>query len=71
VLSASPRLTRLAVLAVSGSMLLGAASGCSTTQEKAARQQAQAKHLLEARAKRQARKHGKSRSSDKQGGKKQ
>ena len=36
----------LAVLALCGLLLIGAASGCSTTQEKAAAQQARAKHIL-------------------------
>jgi outer membrane lipoprotein-sorting protein len=44
---------RLAVLALCGVLLIGAASGCSTTQEKAERQQARAKHILDARAERQ------------------
>lgn len=51
--SASRTLTRLAVTASAGSLLLGAASGCSTTQEKAAEHQAEATRILEARAKRQ------------------
>ena len=41
---------RLAVLATGASLLLGAAAGCSTTQEKAAQHQAEAKRILEARA---------------------
>jgi hypothetical protein len=44
---------RLAALALCGVLLIGGASGCSTTQEKAERQQARAKHILEARAERQ------------------
>jgi hypothetical protein len=49
--SARPHNTvRLAVLAICGLLPIGAASGCSTTQEKAERQQARAKHILEARA---------------------
>jgi hypothetical protein len=51
--SASPHIARLGVLAACGLLLLGAASGCSTTQEKAEVQQAQAKHILDARAARQ------------------
>jgi hypothetical protein len=51
--SASPHIARLGVLAVCGLLLFGAASGCSTTQEKAEVQQAQAKHILDARAARQ------------------
>jgi regulator of protease activity HflC (stomatin/prohibitin superfamily) len=50
-------LTRLAVLASSALLLGGVAAGCSTTQEKAERQQARAKHILEARAERQKRNH--------------
>ena len=48
---------RLAVLALCGLLLVGSASGCSTTQEKAQRQQARAKHILAARAERQKHKH--------------
>jgi hypothetical protein len=55
--SASRNSARLGVLAACGLLLLGAAPGCSTTQEKAERQQAQAKHILDARAKRQRQKH--------------
>jgi hypothetical protein len=51
--SASRHLTRLGVLIVCASLLAGAAAGCSTTQEKAERQQARAKHILDARAERQ------------------
>lgn len=50
--SASRPLTRLAVAACCGSLLLGAAAGCSTTQEKAAQHQAEAKRILDERAKR-------------------
>lgn len=51
--SASPRISpRLGVVAVSGLLLVGGIAGCSTTQEKAAKQQARAKHILEAREKR-------------------
>jgi hypothetical protein len=58
--SVSPHLIRLALLAICGSLLLGAATGCSTTQEKAAHAKARADHILEARAERQkARKHHK------------
>jgi hypothetical protein len=57
--SVSPHSARLGVLAVCGLLLAGAASGCSTTQEKAEIQQAQAKHILEARAERQKHKHDK------------
>lgn len=51
--SVSRHSVRLGVLAVSLSLLAGATSGCSTTQEKAERQQARSKHILEARAERQ------------------
>jgi Flp pilus assembly protein TadB len=51
--SVSRHSARLAVLAVSLSLLGGAASGCSTTQEKAERQQARATHILQARTERQ------------------
>jgi hypothetical protein len=51
--SVSRHATRLGVLAASASLLAGAVAGCSTTQEKAERQQARAKHILEARAERQ------------------
>lgn len=51
--SVSPNSARLGVLAACALLLTGAAAGCSTTQEKAEKQQAQAKHILEARAKRQ------------------
>lgn len=54
--SASRHLIRLAALGACASLLAGAASGCSTTQEKAERQQAQAKHILDARADRQQKK---------------
>lgn len=43
---------RLAVVLLCAALLAGSAAGCSTTQEKAARAQARAKHILEARAKR-------------------
>ena len=50
--SASRQISRLGILAVCGLLLAGAFAGCSTTQEKAAQQQARAKHILEAREKR-------------------
>ena len=55
--SVSRHSARLAVLAASASLLIGTTAGCSTTQEKADRQQAQAKRILEAREKRQRKKH--------------
>ena len=51
--SVSPRTARLAAPAICAALLLGAASGCSTTQDKAAKQQAKAEHILKARADRQ------------------
>jgi hypothetical protein len=42
---------RLGLLAACGLLLLGAASGCSTTQETAARKQAESRRILEAREK--------------------
>ena len=51
--SASRQMPRVAVLVVSGLLLVSALAGCSTTQEKAARQQAQSKRILEAREQRQ------------------
>ncbi len=54
--SASAHPTRLAALAVSGLLLLGGAAGCSTTQEKAEKHQAESKRILEQREKRQQRK---------------
>jgi hypothetical protein len=54
--------------------LLGAgAAGCSTTQEKAERQQARATHILEARAERQKKKHkgDKSKQADRNGSQRQ
>jgi uncharacterized lipoprotein len=50
--SVSPYISRVGILAVCGLLLVGALAGCSTTQEKAAQQQARAKHILEAREKR-------------------
>jgi hypothetical protein len=54
--SVSHRLTRLTALAACAALLACAAAGCSTTQEKAERQQARSKHILEARAARQKQK---------------
>lgn len=55
--SVSRHSARFGVLAVCGLLLTGAATGCSTTQEKAEKQQAQSKRILEARAERQKQKH--------------
>ena len=52
------RAPQLAVLALCGALGTGSLAGCETTQEKAAAQRAQSERILEARAKRQAkRKH--------------
>ena len=51
--SASRQISRMGVLAVCGLLLLAGLVGCSTTQEKAAQQQARSKHILEAREQRQ------------------
>jgi hypothetical protein len=55
--SANRHSLRLAAIGASAALLAGAAAGCSTTQEKAERQQARAQHILDARAKRQKQKH--------------
>ena len=43
----------LGLFAVCGLLLLGAMPGCATTQETAAKKQAESKRILEAREKRQ------------------
>lgn len=48
---------RLAAVLLCASLLAGSAVGCSTTQEKAAKAQARAQHILAARAKRRHHKH--------------
>ncbi|HSS32107.1 MAG TPA: hypothetical protein VLL27_02365 [Solirubrobacterales bacterium] len=62
----------MAVVITSLSLLAGAAAGCSTTQEKAEKQQARAEHILGARKERQdqkkKQKHGKSGHENKKGG---
>jgi hypothetical protein len=47
---------RLGLLAVCGLLLVGAVSGCTTTQETAAKKQAESKRFLEEREKRHAKK---------------
>jgi hypothetical protein len=47
---------RAALLAVCGLLLLAGVSGCATTQDTAARKQAESKRILERRAQRQAKK---------------
>jgi uncharacterized protein HemX len=49
-------LTRVAVLVACLALLGAGVGGCETTQEKAAKQQARAAHILAARAERQQRK---------------
>jgi Flp pilus assembly protein TadB len=51
--SASRYALCVGLLAVCGALLAGAFAGCTTTQEKAARQQARSKRILEAREQRQ------------------
>lgn len=65
--------SRLVVLALCGAIGAGALTGCETTQEKAAAQQAESERILEARAKRQAKRHHgtKSRTSSADGTKSQ
>ena len=50
------RRSRIAVLVLCGVLGAGALTGCETTQEKAAAQRAESERILEARAKRQAKK---------------
>jgi hypothetical protein len=77
--SARPKhvLYRLAVAGCAGALLGGTAAGCETTQEKAAKHQAESQRILDARAKRQAQKKkakhkdGKSDKASTNGGKKQ
>jgi len=60
------QIERLAVLLV-GASLLAAAAGCSTTQEKAALQQARAKHVLETRDARKQKKRAQARQEQRKG----
>jgi hypothetical protein len=50
------RPTQLAVLALCGALGAGSLAGCETTQEKASAQRAESERILDARAKRQAKK---------------
>ena len=50
------RAPQLAVFVLCGALGAGSLAGCETTQEKAAKQQARAAHILKARAERQAQK---------------
>ncbi len=54
--SASRQIFRPALLAVCGLLLLAGVSGCATTQETAARKQAESRRILDRRAHRQAKK---------------
>lgn len=65
--SVSRQLSRLGVLAACAALLIGALAGCTTTQEKAARQQAESKRILDARAKRQERKRAEKKSNQDRG----
>lgn len=47
--SVNPHIARAGLLAVCGLLLVGAITGCTTTQEKAASRQARSKRILEAR----------------------
>jgi hypothetical protein len=63
--SASRHLSaRIGLVSLCLLLIAGAASGCSTTQEKAEKHQAQSEHILDARAERQ-----KQKKKDKQQGK--
>jgi hypothetical protein len=55
--SVSRQTSRLLALGSVAALLAGASAGCSTTQEKAAKHQAEAKRILDAREKRQRKKH--------------
>jgi hypothetical protein len=47
-----PQVVRLALLALCALLVLGSVGGCATTQETAAKKQAESKRILEAREKR-------------------
>jgi hypothetical protein len=54
--SASRHILRIGLLAACGLLAAGAVSGCATTQDTAARKQAESKRILERRDHRQAKK---------------
>jgi hypothetical protein len=54
--SVSRHILRAGLVAVCGLLLVGAISGCTTTQDTAALKQAQSKRILERRAHKQAKK---------------
>jgi hypothetical protein len=62
-------LARVAALAVCAALIVAAVTGCETTQDKAAKQQARAAHILRERAKRQKAKkaHNKSKKHHEEG----
>jgi hypothetical protein len=63
-------LARVATLAVCAALIVAAVTGCETTQDKAAKQQARAAHILRERAKRQKEKkkaHNKSKKHHEEG----
>jgi glycerol kinase len=61
------RTQQLAVLALGGAFAAGSLAGCSTTQEKAAAQQAESARILKARDKRQERKRHQAKHDKEQG----
>jgi hypothetical protein len=60
------RQTQLAVLGLCGALAAGSLAGCETTQEKAAAHRAESERILEARAKRQQKKHDRQGKSEKE-----
>ena len=69
--SASRQAARFLAVAACGLVLAGTATGCQTTQEKAAIHQAQSERILEARAERQKHKRDRSQQSGKKGSQRQ
>ena len=55
--SASPRIARAGLFAICGVLLVVALAGCTTTQETAAKKQAQSKRILERREHKRKHKH--------------
>ena len=62
--SVSPLIARAGLLAVCGVLLATALVGCTTTQETAARKQAQSKRILEAREDKKQKRKQRSKSHD-------
>jgi hypothetical protein len=52
------RAPQIAVFCLCGALSAGSIAGCETTQEKASAQRAESERILDARAKRQAARHG-------------